>query len=105
METGLHGADRDAKEVGDLREREALDVVEDEHGPLLHAEPPEAALELVSVEQDRELVQSGPVVERQLADLDAPTASVAACLAMASPNQQPMELCLEAIQPRSTLGG
>ena len=49
VEAGAGRADRDAEDVGDLGERQAGVVLEDEDRPLLRREPAEAALELVAV--------------------------------------------------------
>ena len=49
MEAGAGRADRHAQDVGDLRQRQAGEVLEDEDRPLLRCQPPEATLDLVAV--------------------------------------------------------
>ena len=51
--------------------------MKDDHRSLLDAEAPECAVKLVTVDQRRQLVWPGAVVERQLVDLDLPAASFA----------------------------
>jgi hypothetical protein len=44
----LHRAERDRQRLGGLGQREAEVVVEDDHGPLLRRQAPEAPVELVT---------------------------------------------------------
>ena len=58
MESGAGRADRDAEHVGDLGQREAVVVLEDEDRPLVGRQTTEPALELVAVGDPAELVRS-----------------------------------------------
>ena len=98
VEPGLRGPDRDPQDVGDGRKRKPLQVMEDDHRAFLDPEAAERSVELVSIDQRRQLIVAGSLVERQLVDFDGSTAAVPARLAMARPDEQPVDPGLEAIR-------
>ena len=81
----------------DLDEAVALEVMQHEDGALLDPESPEAALQLVAVEHAGQLIVAGPVAQGHLADLHRMPAAGLASLAVAAPDEHPMEPGVEAV--------
>ena len=72
-EAGLRRADRDAEGLGDGRNGHPDVVVEDQDGPLIGAQPPEAAFQLVAVgHQAREIADRRRAHRREF-DFDRPS--------------------------------
>ena len=84
LECGAHGAmgvvkaragraRRDAECLGDLGWGIAREVVQDEDGPLIRRQPPEAAFELIPIRDGQQVVGRGRSVDRQRPEVGAPT--------------------------------
>jgi len=71
MEPGAHGPRRYAKDVRRLVEAEPEVVVHDQHGPLVHVQPPETAFDLVAIGQFHDRVDGpGGIGQDQWIDVD-----------------------------------
>ena len=97
MQPGTDGPRRHAERLRDLVERQADIVMKHEHGPLIHVEAAEAALELIAIEQAEVRVGFGRI-ERGDVDLHRPSALALAGLAMAGVDQQAVQPGVEAIR-------
>jgi hypothetical protein len=90
MESGLHGSERDANDLGDRGQRHPDVVMQDEDGALFGREPSEGALERIPV-IDRDVgIRSRRPVDRQDPDATAP-APVPTQLLVTGIHEQPME--------------
>ena len=74
MEAGTDRPRGDSEELGDLGRLVANEVAEDQDRPLVRREPPEAAIELVSIRRRQELVRRGRVVDREHVQVRDPLA-------------------------------
>jgi hypothetical protein len=63
MEAGTDRPRRYSEKLGDLGRLVANEVAEDQDRPLVRLEPPEAAIELVSIRDSQELVRRGRIVD------------------------------------------
>ena len=57
MQSGSNRPDGDAEHVGDLVERQVEVVVEDHHCPMVDGKSPEAALELVAIDDRAQVLR------------------------------------------------
>jgi hypothetical protein len=91
VESRTRRSDRDAENVGDLGERLARVVLENEDCPLFGRQSSEAALELVAVGDRPELVGGGRYVRVLRQELDGSAAAAfAAGLGDACANDEPV---------------
>src|SRR4029079_7262977 len=107
MQPGLHRADRDADDVGDLGQRESGVVMQDEYRAMLWRQALEGAVEGVPVVDRDCRVGSARSVDRQDPDVGAP-APVAAQLLVTGIDEEPMQPRTEALrvaQPREFTPG
>ena len=95
MESGTDGPGGDAERLGDLVERHVQVVVEDHHGPMVDGEPPEAALELVAIDDRTQALRHRRLVGRQEADVRRPAAGPAS-LGVAGAHEEPVRPGIEA---------
>ncbi len=63
MEAGTNRPRGEAEHLGDLGRLVANEVAEHQDRPLVRLEPPEAAIELVSIRDSQELVRRGRIVD------------------------------------------
>src|SRR5919109_1495934 len=97
MEPRPSGPGGDVEHLADLVQIEAQVVMQDEDRPLLRWEPPEPALDLVTIDERGELVRAGRSVDRQGSDVRGPGA-LAARLGVAGVDERPLEPGVEPVR-------
>src|SRR3954470_6167956 len=75
MQAGLERPWRPAEFVGDLRESQPHEVMQDEDRALLRRDPPEGTLEEIAFDDTRRLVATSRPVGRQDTDIGGPGAT------------------------------
>ena len=74
MEAGTDRPRGNSKELGDLGRLVANEVAEDQDRALVRLEPPEAAIELISIGDAQQLVRRGRIVDREHVQVRDPLA-------------------------------
>ena len=95
MESGTDRPGGDAERLGDLVERHVEVVVQDHHRAMVDGEPPEAALELVAIDDRAQALRHRRLVGRQEADVRRPAARPAS-LGVAGAHEEPVRPGVEA---------
>ena len=95
MKSGSDRPDGDAERLGDLVERQVEVVVEDHHRAMVDGESPEAALELVAIDDRAQALRHRRLVGRQEAEVRRPAAGPAS-LGVAGAHEEPVRPGVEA---------
>ena len=95
MQTGADRPDGDAERLGDLVERQVQVVVQHHHRAMVDGEPPEAALELVAIDDRAQAIRHRRLVGRQEAEVRRPAARPAS-LGVAGAHEEPVRPGVEA---------
>lgn len=77
MQSGTDRPDGDAERFGDVVERKVEVVVEHHYRPMVDGESPEAALELVAIDDRAQALRRRRLIARQRAKVRNPPASTA----------------------------
>ena len=89
MKSGSNRSDRDAEGLGDLVKRQIKVVVEDHHGAVFDGEAPEAALELVAINDRAQALRFLRLIDWQEADVRCPAVR-SASFGVAGAHEEPI---------------
>jgi len=97
MESRAGGTRRDLENLGDLDERQAEVVVQDEDRPLFDRELPERAFQLVAIGEGGAAIRSRWPSHRQDPDVGSPVAG-SLRFVVTGVDEDPMDPCLETVR-------
>src|SRR5688572_30101382 len=89
MQSGSNRPDGDAEHLGDLVERQVEVVMENHHCPMVDGKPPEAALELVAIDDRVQALRNLRQISRKQSDVRRPVAG-SASLGVAGAHEEPV---------------